>query len=131
METVKLILTGKKVFDYIEKHGWKRVSGAMCVAIISVFIGIGYADVAHVWSNGQSISMEQLHLAYLWELTVMFAIVYFLKHFIPHGIRIVILLLFKNDPEAILKFFMEAVKTTEPTTGGAADNRSPPLPQTG
>lgn len=103
--TVKAIVLSKKIFDYIEKGGWKRVSGAFCVGIITIFIGVGSADVMHVWINGVSISMNKLHIGYLWELTKMFLLIYGAKWVFPHTIRLVALVLFKGDPEAIKLLF--------------------------
>lgn len=106
-ETLRALPFAKRVFDVIEKGGWRRVSGAFCVGIISIFILVGSADAAHVWLNGQSMSMDKLHIGYLWELTKMFLLVYGAKHLLPHGIRLIALKMFKGDPASILLLFGE------------------------
>lgn len=103
--TAKAILIAKKIFDVLEKGGWKRVSGAFCVGIIAIFIGIGSADIVHVWVNGVSIPYSLLHAQYLWELTKMFLLVYGGKHLLPFTVRIISLAVFKGNPETIKLLF--------------------------
>lgn len=110
IETGKAILIARKIFNIVEKGGWKRVSGAMCVSVIAIFVGIGSADIVHVWINGVSIDMEQLHVSYLWQLTAMFLLVYGAKHAFPHSIRLIALKMFKNDAEAIQILFTTKVE---------------------
>lgn len=103
--TAKAALIAKKIFDVIEKGGWKRVSGAFCVGIITIFVGVGSADVVHVWVNGVSIPYNLLHVHYLWELTKMFLLVYGGKHLIPFTVKIISLMVFKGNPETIKLLF--------------------------
>ncbi len=122
--TAKAAMIAKKIFDIIEKEGWKRVSGAFCVGIITIFIGIGSADIVHVWINGVSIPYNLLHARYLWELTKMFLLVYGGKHLLPFTVRIISLAVFKGNPEAIKLLFGDieedptAAKTSEVKPSG-------------
>ncbi len=113
--TAKAVLLAKKIFDIIEKEGWKRVSGAFCVGIITIFVGIGSADIVHVWINGVSIPYNLLHANYLWELTKMFLLVYGGKHLLPFTVRIISLAVFKGDPETIKLLFGIDEETNTPT----------------
>jgi hypothetical protein len=129
-EIAKAVLLARKIFDMFEKGGWKRVSGAFCVAIIGVFIGIGGADVAHVWFNNVSTPIEMLHINYLWELVKMFFIVYGAKWILPHGLRIIIILIFRKNSEVILTLLMKEVQINEPKTSGIDNSGDPDVPQT-
>jgi hypothetical protein len=105
IETTKAVLLARRIFDVIEKGGWKRVSGAFCVSAIAIFISIGSADAAHVWFNGTSVGMQDLHVDYLWNITLMFGLVYVAKHVLPHSIRLIALYMFKGDPQAVAVLF--------------------------